>query len=439
MTLARIRSAARGEGVGAILVRGAGSFALVRGLATVLGLLQQVLLARLMGAETFGTFVYALAWLTLLGLLCRAGFDQSSLRFVSSFMASERWGLLRGYLSGASSLVVVCSLAVAAAAAAGLTLAGHLLDPALEATLWVGLLLLPSQALARVWSFMLRALRHVVSAQFAMMVLHPSLLIALLAAAVGLGVEQLGAATGMGLYTGAMVGTLALTLLALGRALPHQLRGAVSERHSREWIGVALPMVAIAGVSLVMQQTGVLMLGALAEPVDVGNFAAASRVAIAITLALQAVNFWATPMIADLHERGQRAELQHLVRVAARLIFGATLVFTLGVVVLGREILDLFGPEFRAGYTALLILCAGSLVNALAGPVGSLMTMTGQQTTAAVILGVNAAANVALSAILVPRYGVEGAAVATAVTTAGWNLGMAVAAWKRLGLRATIW
>jgi O-antigen/teichoic acid export membrane protein len=144
-------------------------------------------------------------------------------------------------------------------------------------------------------------------------------------------------------------------------------------------------------------------------------------------------------MIADLHDRGQRAELQQLVRVAARLIFAATLAFTLVVVALGREILDLFGPEFRAGYIALLILCAGSLVNALAGPVGSLMTMTGQQSTAAVILAVNAAANLVLSAILIPRYGVEGAAVATAVTTAGWNLGMAVAAWKRLGLRATIW
>jgi O-antigen/teichoic acid export membrane protein len=66
------------------------------------------------------------------------------------------------------------------------------------------------------------------------------------------------------------------------------------------------------------------------------------------------------------------------------------------------------------------------------------MTMTGNQDTAAWILALHAVLNLALNVILIPRFGIEGAAVATALTRVSWNVVMALVAWRRLRLRATI-
>jgi O-antigen/teichoic acid export membrane protein len=45
---------------------------------------------------------------------------------------------------------------------------------------------------------------------------------------------------------------------------------------------------------------------------------------------------------------------------------------------------------------------------------------------------------VVLCLVLVPSFGLLGAAVATAVTRVSWNVVMAIAVWRTLRLRATI-
>ena len=56
-----------------------------------------------------------------------------------------------------------------------------------------------------------------------------------------------------------------------------------------------------------------------------------------------------------------------------------------------------------------------------------MLTMTGHERQAAVVMGVAAIGQIALSVALIPRFGAEGAAVANALSLIGWNLAMAVA------------
>ena len=90
----------------------------------------------------------------------------------------------------------------------------------------------------------------------------------------------------------------------------------------------------------------------------------------------------------------------------------------------GYVVLGIFVSDFTAGYVALLVLLAGQLINAVSGPVGYVMTMTGHQHRAARIIGVCAFVNIVLNAMLIPLFGMSGAASATAITTAMWNLMM---------------
>jgi O-antigen/teichoic acid export membrane protein len=428
----------RGEGIGAVLARGALAFLLLNVLGMALSLGVNVLLARSLGAEAYGVYVTVFNWMLVLLIAARAGLATASLRFVSSYAAREQWEELRGFLGTTRAVVAAASLAVAAATAAAVWLLGERLGEAMRLTFWVGCLALPVHAFVQVGGAVLRGFKRVIASEMPGTVFHPLLLGA---GTLGLALaapSRLDAPAAMALNLGAALGALAWVAAALRRATPEPARRAAGRRHTGEWLAVATPLLAFNALNVVIQRADVILVGALAGAADAGVYAAASRIAGLTAFGLTAVNAWAAPLIADLYARGDRPGLQRLVRIAALGIFAFTLPLSLGLIAFGREVLAWFGPEFAAAYAPLLVLVGGQLVNALVGPVGFLMTMTGRQRAATWILAAHAALDLALNALLIPRYGIAGAAVATAAARASLNLVLAGAVWQQMRLRATI-
>src|SRR5712675_1072823 len=58
----------------------------------------QLLIARLVGAETYGVYAYVLAWMTILAYFSALGFDIALLRFVPAYQTKGAWGLARGVI-----------------------------------------------------------------------------------------------------------------------------------------------------------------------------------------------------------------------------------------------------------------------------------------------------------------------------------------------------
>lgn len=105
---------------------------------------------------------------------------------------------------------------------------------------------------------------------------------------------------------------------------------------------------------------------------------------------------------------------------------------------LGQSFLSFFGSEFTSGSTALSILVFGQLVNAAAGSVGLLLVMTAHEREAAIGMGVGLSLNVLLNTLLIPLWGIEGAAGASATSMIVWNLWLAVRVHRRLGLDPSV-
>ena len=142
-------------------------------------------------------------------------------------------------------------------------------------------------------------------------------------------------------------------------------------------------------------------------------------------------------MISRLYTEKRLADLQTMVLhsfwgLAAFSIPVAALLATLGGYLLG-----LFGDQFQSGHTALAILSVGHLVNALSGPVGALLTMTGHQKDHLWIVGCAAALNVILNAVLIPLLGMTGAALGTAGTTILSNITLCLVVLKRVNIHTT--
>jgi len=88
----------------------------------------------------------------------------------------------------------------------------------------------------------------------------------------------------------------------------------------------------------------------------------------------------------------------------------------------------------RPGVPALRVLLNRQAMAASAGSQLYVMTMTGHERSAAVLLVSCAMVNAAASAVLIGTFGLAGAAIGTAVSLVVWNVAMALFLWRRLNL-----
>jgi O-antigen/teichoic acid export membrane protein len=421
-----------------VLARAAVGSLLVKVLGAGLEFLLHVLLARALGVTGYGIYVYVFTWISVLAMMAAFGLDTAAIRVVASYKAHSEWPLLRGFLATAFRIVLINSTIVALLV---LLLVIYVVDGkafVFTPTFQAAVFLLPLMALIRLRQGVLRGLKHVVRAELPDAMLRPVLIAVSL---MGVYYFHSGLVTAPAAMLCALGATMVAFLLGgfwLLQLLPHSLRKAKSVHDTKGWISIAFPLLFIAGMQLVLSQTDVIMLGAMLDPQSAGIYAATARIAGFVTFGLMAINAIAAPMIAEYHSLSNRNELQRLLTLAARGAF----IFMVGVgavlVIAGKFVLALFGNEFTHAYTALLILLAGETINAIAGSVGFLMTMTGHHVHAAIIFAGSAILNVLLNALLIPLFGVEGAAIATALTTALWNIVMLGYVQWRLGFNPTV-
>jgi O-antigen/teichoic acid export membrane protein len=161
---------------------------------------------------------------------------------------------------------------------------------------------------------------------------------------------------------------------------------------------------------------------------EVGVYAACVRVALVMVLFLTAVSYVFSPFVADLHARGERDRLDALFKAITRWTVAGTIPLLLLLLIVPAAILRVFGGgTFATGSRALQILVIGQAINVSVGAAGFVLIMAGRTGWDLVVYGVSAALDLTLAWILVPKFGIEGAAASQAIT-------IAVSNWLRLVL-----
>jgi O-antigen/teichoic acid export membrane protein len=93
-----------------------------------------------------------------------------------------------------------------------------------------------------------------------------------------------------------------------------------------------------------------------------------------------------------------------------------------------------FGPAVIGALPVLGILLVGQVIASSAGSQIYLLTMSGQEMLAAIVLIGFALADLVASVMLVPPFGLAGAAMATSAALIGMNIAMGLLVWRRLGV-----
>jgi O-antigen/teichoic acid export membrane protein len=188
-------------------------------------------------------------------------------------------------------------------------------------------------------------------------------------------------------------------------------------------VAISLPMLMATAMTFVISQTGVIMLGMYRTEAEVGYYAGAVKLAGLTAFVLTAINSTAAAKFSQLFHTGQITEVLRVAQKSARLIFWVTTPILLALIVAGKPILlVLFGSEFTVAYFAMVFLVLGQFVNSISGSTGMFLNMTGRQKVYRNLMAGSALLNVGMNAVLIPRFGIEGAAFSAMVTLSGWNV-----------------
>jgi hypothetical protein len=216
---------------------------------------------------------------------------------------------------------------------------------------------------------------------------------------------------------------LVITVVLLRARTPLQVRTACREYEPQAWAGAVVPLLFVSGFAYANRELGLLLVGSLAGAEAAGIYRGAVRGSDLVVFALTGIIVAISPRLARLHAESNLKALRRRVRRGAL----ASMLWAVPVAAVmigtGRWLLTtVFGAAYSSGTTSLAILAAGQLINAATGPVGILLNMTGRERKTArghaVALGVQLISGI----VLIPRWGVEGAAAATALSVAARNL-----------------
>lgn len=192
------------------------------------------------------------------------------------------------------------------------------------------------------------------------------------------------------------------------------MSASVSTYKLKEVFIYSAPLMVVGFVQQMMMWADTIMVGYFMEPSDVGIYNAVVRVAMASTILLYVVNTTMTPLISKACAKKnyqQVADIFH-VSVYALTIISFPVFFLM--IVFSGEIVNLFGEEFKAGSVPLIVLLAGQFVNVLSGPSGYVLTLSGREKVEVMNIFITFVMNVSLNILLIPIYGLTGAAIATA-------------------------
>lgn len=427
----------RGGGSEGTLLRGAGGLFILNMVGLGLSFISNIVLARTMNNESYGTYTLALSYMQILILFSLVGLDTALVRYIPTYLPKGDLGRLRGILQYGLSHVAISSSLIAGLTGGVVWLLRGRLGPETTTTFLVALVLVPLLSVTTLREAGLRAFKQVIRAAIPEMMLRPTLLMLLALCLFLFNRQQLSAPTAMALTIAAVATSFLLGTFWLMRALPNGMRQAEPIFERRVWLKVALSLAFITSMNIFLKRTDIFMIGALLSREEVGFYGTAARFAELGMFGLGAVNAIAAPLISELYNEDKHDELQRVITLAARGIAAITTLITMGLVVFGPFLLGIFGEAFRVAYLPLLILLAGQVINALTGTSGFIMAMTGHQNQAAVMVGITAVINVILNILFIPQWGMVGAALATAITVGGYNIVLVIYLINKLKLNPT--
>ena len=425
------------------LIKGGGVSFFLRFFGLVLGYALTLLIANLFGADGLGDYVLAITVLRLFTLLAKAGLDTTAIRFIASYASKEKWSSI---ISLSRRNAIILSFTSIIGSLAMYFLADELADLINISSEYIKInafFVLPMTFFMLHYQS-LRGLKRI--AEFSFFYRASQALFSIICIII---IYQFNQESIVPIYAYllSLIVVSIFSFLSFHYWLKRKTKGKKSAE--KEIIGyakllkISIPLMFAQSVQFIMAWTDKLMLGAIDTPnvllglttnaSEVGIYHTAFKLSMFASVSLMAINSIASPKFAELFSNNNIQGLKKVVHQSTKIIFWTSVPLVILFFLFPEFLLGLFGEEFKIGVMAFICLSFGRLISSFCGSVGNLLQMTGCQNIYASILIYAAMLNIVLNLILIPKFGINGAAIASMSSLVLWNVSMVFVVKKKFG------
>lgn len=406
--------------------------------SVLIGIVLSVLLARVLGADGFGEYLYTITIASFLALPVLAGLPTLVIREIAIARGQSDDASISGIIRWSIAFVLITSAVVGIMGTVFLISTGWLAG--IHSIYALAFPLIIALGFMQLAAAVLQGYERPFLGNLPDGLLRPFILLTCTAIAAAAGaltspyavLLHIAAASFAALWA-ALIG---FRIVKKSKRLRPSIQPVF---RTQTWLVGLLPLSLITGASLLNSRLDILMLGALTNSVEVARYGIAVQVAGLVLLGQTIVNGIVQPKIARLFRQNERQNLRALLTQAARLSSAASFSVMIVVVLLGDiVILTLVGIEYAGSVAIMLVLSLGKCLNSLMGPVGNTLNMTGNATRTAVLTLSFSIVNAALNLALIPVYGAVGAAFATSISLLCLHAAMVFWARRVLRLDTTV-
>jgi len=199
-----------------------------------------------------------------------------------------------------------------------------------------------------------------------------------------------------------------------------------------ELLRFSLPLLLVISMWLFLDILGPLMLGYFIEDEQVvGVYRTTWILAKYIPWILSSIIFIYLPVVTDLHSKKKNYEIQEIYSILTKWAFMISFSIFILLFLYPEVILSLlFGDTYTSGATALRILSFGYIIHVIFGFNGTTLTAIGKTQ----IMGISSTfvilLNFILNLVLIPKLGINGASLATAISYIVVNITFSIVLFK---------
>ena len=390
----------------------------------ILTYIYRIIIARNFGPEAYGLFSLALmvaSWITILAIF---GLDEGLLRYISIFRGRKEENKIRYIFRASFYLLLVTGLIGGAIMFFSSSFFSNRVfnEPGLKIFLQIFSLSVPFSVVFAAFISPLKAYEKIGWYSFISNILitavHVGFILLLVLA--GLKVIAVPLSYLFGIFIGLVVSVLVLKKKVPSIFTKPKIEKKINEKKKevfREVLAYSWPLLFAGIVWRIFHWTDSFFIGFFQNAVDVGIYNAAVPIAMLLLISSQIFMQLFYPLINKEYSRGRKETVKELSKQVGKWIFAITLPAFILLIVFPEAFLNiLFGEEYIVAVGALRLLAFGAFFMSLLGISNRLITMIGKSKIIFMDIIIVAAINVVLDIFLIPRYGINGAAFATAIS-----------------------
>ncbi len=404
-----VKTMAKGAGIGFIGLLLGKAFAY----------LTRIFIARNLGPDAYGLISMGLAIVNILTTLCLLGLNPGLTRFIAFYMGKRRLDKVKGAIISSFKITLPISIFFSFLLFFfSKNLALFFSKPSLTLIFCILSLSLPFSVAINLFHSIFLGFKQVKQKVLTVEIGKNLSTLLFVAVLISLGFNIFGATVGFlfGFIFSFFIGTFYLINTL------NPLKNTISFPVSKELIKFSYPLLLVATLSLVLSWTDVLMLGYFDTAKNVGIYSAALNTVILLNFIFQAFGIIIIPLISEFYSQNKNDEIKKMYKISTKWMFLSTLPLFLLFILFPDNVLKmLFGNSFVSGSIPFIILSLGTFFSVTCGLGRETIIAFGKTKLIFYITLASAACNVILNFVLIPIFGMSGAAVALLVAYVIWS------------------